>query len=177
MGIEASDYDDIIVALDRRGEIIINSLTRKDLKVLKPSKNLQKLWMKNRRGECLKYFNICYKESKHNRMLLVAAEEGDDQKVLAALNIFAYVNSMDKKDRHRTPLQKAVWDNHLTVVKMLLQEQDLDMDKEDDDKLTALHMASGRRRLEASKMLVQAGADTTKKDYKCFTAKDWAEEL
>ena len=91
--------------------------------------------------------------------------------------MFAFVNSIDKKDRSRTILHKALIAENLDMVKTLIDEPDIDINKADIDKMTPLHIAAVRCCLEIVEVLLKAGADREKKDFAGRKPRDWAKLL
>jgi ankyrin repeat protein len=72
-----------------------------------------------------------------------------------------------------TPLQWAVWEGHIKIVKLLIKAgADINSQGSDDiDRHTALHCASD---LPIVKLLIKAGADVSIKDLHGETALQWA---
>ncbi len=93
--------------------------------------------------------------------LLIAAVQGDTEKVEILLKEGADVNSKDNNDR--TALIRVSSRGHIDVVKLLL-DRGADINARSKTGETALLSASGRGGLDVIKLLLEHGADVTAKN-------------
>jgi len=85
------------------------------------------------------------------------------------------VNVTSSKDLDAcTPLQEAAFYGHEDIVKYLLDQDDMDMDKRNAQGRTALHRAVYKNHFNIVQILVKSGADINLLDNNRRTALHWA---
>ena len=106
--------------------------------------------------------------------LCVASRDGNEETVLSLIEKGFNVNF---QHRHGwTPLIYAVSNGHINVVRILLDNETIDVDREDCIGYTALIQSISKRSFEMVKLLVEHKADVNKCDYSGISPLSYAVE-
>ena len=90
--------------------------------------------------------------------LLNACRTGNMEVAQEMLREEVYINTWNKEEEGRTPLQYAAREGHVDIVKMLI-ENDAKVNATDFNDCTALHHAARGGHVDVVKVLIQNGAD------------------
>ncbi len=106
-----------------------------------------------------------------NKLLLDAAEAGDDAKVLAALDAGAEIDAVDNNGH--TALMEAARFDHTETCRLLLEKK-ADIFAADNAGITALMQAADSGHTETCRLLLEKGADINAMDNDGDTVLMWA---
>ncbi len=106
--------------------------------------------------------------------LMVVAAKGHDRAAQLLLDAGADINAADIY--LWTPLHRATYENRVSVVRILLGHNDVDLRRQDDHGATALHHAAAGGHREIAQILVDAGADPQQVDLSGRSPATYAEQ-
>jgi ankyrin repeat protein len=107
--------------------------------------------------------NISARGSNGWSALMVSSSKGYAEATRMILNAGADVNTTDVY--LWTPLHRAVYENEIAVIEVLLEQNSLDIHRQDEHGATALHHAAANGNAEIVEMLIAKGANPTTEDF------------